>query len=62
MDIQLGYKFATTVVGQWGRGLRVAIGLGGLLAGPPPFADTIEGFRGGSALGRTYSCRLSLPL
>lgn len=45
-----------------GRGLQIAVGLGDLLEGSPPYADTINGFRSGSGLGRTYSLTMRMPL
>ncbi len=61
MDLNLGYRFQRAFWGQMGRGLRVAIGLENVFDRPPPFADTISGYRGGSPLGRTYSCAVTVP-
>lgn len=62
LSAQLGYRFSKTIWGKWGRGLQIAVGLGGLLNSSPPYADTINGFRSGSALGRTYSLTMRIPL
>ncbi|HEX2861686.1 MAG TPA: TonB-dependent receptor [Lacunisphaera sp.] len=62
LNLQLGYRFARAVWGEWGRGLQVALSLGDLLNDEPPFADTLNGYRTGSALGRTYAVMLKLPL
>lgn len=62
LSLQLGYRFSKAIWGKWGRGLQVAVGLGDLLEGSPPYADTINGFRSGSALGRTYSLTMRIPL
>lgn len=62
LDVRFGYRFRAALWNGWGRGLQVAVGLGNLTQGEPPFANTLTGFRGGSALGRTYSLTLRLPL
>ena len=62
LRVQVGYRFIQSVWGKWGRGLQLAVGLGNLIEGAPPFADTLNGFRGGSPLGRTYSLTIRLPL
>lgn len=62
LNLQLGYRFTKPLWGGWGRGLQVAVSLGDLLTDEPPFADTLNGYRTGSALGRTYAVMLKLPL
>jgi iron complex outermembrane receptor protein len=62
LGVQVGYRFSRAVWGRWGRGLQMAVGLGNVLAGAPAFADTLNGFRSGSPLGRTYSVAIRLPL
>jgi iron complex outermembrane recepter protein len=62
LDVRFGYRFRAAVWKGWGRGLHVAVGVGNLTQGEPPFANTLTGFRGGSALGRTYSLTLRVPL
>ncbi len=62
LSVQLGYRFSHALWVKWGRGVQVAAGLGNLLAGTPAFADTLDGFRGGSPLGHTYSLTIRLPL
>ncbi len=62
LGVQLGYRFAKPVLGRWGRGLQVSLQLSDLLQGTPPFADTLNGYRTGSPLGRTWSLTMRLPL
>lgn len=62
LNLQFGYRFTKPFIGKWGRGCQVAVGLGDIIQGRPPFADTINGFRSGSPLGRTYSLTLKIPL
>lgn len=45
-----------------GGGLRVGLGVSNLFAAKPPFADTISGYRLGSALGRSFSLTCTLAL
>jgi hypothetical protein len=46
----------------WGIGQRLQLGCGiqNLFAADPPRVDTISGFRGDSALGRTYELTIRL--
>lgn len=62
LGVQLGYRFSKAIRGKWGRGLQIAVGFSDLLERSPPFADTINGFRSGSALGQTYSLTMRVPL
>jgi hypothetical protein len=62
VDWNLGYRFRKPVHGSFGQGLHVAIGIGNVFDTPPPFADTIDGYRGGSPLGRTATLSFTLPL
>lgn len=62
VDWYFGYRFREPLWGSFGRGLHVAVGIDNVFDTEPPFADTIDGFRGGSALGRRGSLSVSLPL
>lgn len=62
LSLQFGYRFAKAVWGRWGRGLQVSLKLDDVLEDEPPFADTINGYRTGSPLGRTWSLMMKLPL
>lgn len=44
------------------RDLKLAVGIGNVFAEAPPFADTLNGYRNGSPLGRTYNCALSVEM
>ena len=61
-DLNVGYRWSQPIWGRFGRGLRVVIGFDNLFDRPPPLADTINGYRGGSPRGRTISLSVSLPL
>lgn len=60
--VDLGYRFSRPIWGRWGRGVQVGVEFDNLIEGTPPFADTINGFRSGSPLGRTWSITLRMPL
>ncbi len=62
LDVRIGYRFRRPVFKKWGQDLRVTAGFGNLLEGAPPYADTLNGFRRGSPLGRTYSLTIRVPL
>jgi outer membrane receptor protein involved in Fe transport len=64
VDINAGYTFKHGVIGNYGKGLRLNVGIGNLLDEDPPFSDTVFGYDGAlhSPLGRTYSLSFSLPL
>lgn len=62
LDLNFSYQFRKPFWGKGQRGPRILLGLGNVLAGTPPFADTLNGFRTGSAQGRSYSLTLMLPL
>lgn len=62
MDVHAGYTFSHPLWGSWGKGVRLSAEIGSLLESEPPYADTIQGYRGGSPLGRAYSCSVIVPL
>ncbi len=62
VNLNAGYRFDNPVLGAFGKGLRVALGVANVLDDPPPFADVINGYRGGSPLGRTATMSFTLPL
>ncbi len=62
LDLSVGYRFKTAFVGCFGRGLQLRAGLQNLIAGNPAYADTVLGYRNGSALGSTFSASARLPL
>jgi hypothetical protein len=61
-DVNAGYRFQRPLWKKFGRGLRVAVGIENVFDRPPPFADTLSGYRSGSPLGRTYTCAVTVPL
>jgi hypothetical protein len=62
VDLHVGYRFRRAVAGSFGRGLHVNVAIGNVFDTPPPLADTIDGYRGGSALGRAATVSFTLPL
>ncbi|HWA28008.1 MAG TPA: hypothetical protein VG734_20320 [Lacunisphaera sp.] len=62
LGLQFGYRFTKPIWRGWGRGTQVAFHLENLIEGTPPFADTINGYRAGSPLGRAWSLSLRVPL
>ncbi len=58
LDARVAYQIDKPVHGWLGRMLRIGVGIQNLFDRDPPFANTITGFRGGSALGRTYEVTL----
>jgi iron complex outermembrane receptor protein len=62
LGLQLSYRFARPFLGKLGPGAQLRLSFEDLLEGTPPFADTINGYRNGSPLGRTWSLTMSLPL
>lgn len=61
-DFNVGYRWQQPWWGDFGRGARVMASIDNLFDRAPPFADTLNGYRGGSALGRAISLSLSVPL
>lgn len=63
VDFNAGWRLRTKAgEGRRAKEWRVTLGIGNVFDEAPPWADTLNGFRGGSALGRTYSTSLSLEL
>lgn len=62
LDLNIGYRWQQPVWGRFGRGLRVMIGIDNLFDREPPLADTLNGYRGGSPLGRSVRLSVNLPL
>ncbi len=58
----LGYRWQEPLWGDFGRGTRLMAHIENLFDRDPPFADTLNGYRGGSPLGRTLSLSLEVPL
>jgi outer membrane receptor protein involved in Fe transport len=63
VDLNAGWRLRTAAkperrAKEW----RVMLGIGNLTAETPPWADTVNGYRGGSALGRTYSVAFSVEM
>lgn len=61
-DLNAGYRWQEAIWGRFGRGTRVMLGVDNLLDRQPPWADTIDGYRGGSPLGRVINASVSVPL
>ena len=61
-ELNIGYRWQTAWWGDFGKGARVRATVDNLFDRDPPWADTLNGFRGGSALGRSLSVSLDLPL
>ncbi len=58
LDARVTYQIDNPFNGWLGKTLRIGAGIQNLFDADPPFANTILGFRGGSALGRTYELTL----
>ena len=63
LDLNAGWRLRTAArperrPQEW----RVTMGIGNLFDAPPPWADTVSGYRGGSPLGRTYSVAFTTEL
>ena len=62
LQVSANHRFQKPLFGRWGRGAVVQLSLSDLLQDDPPFADTINGYRTGSAMGRTWMLSLRVPL
>jgi len=62
VNFDLSYQFQKPILGKFGKRLRVGIGIANLFDESPIYADTISGYRGGSPLGRLYTCSFTLPM
>ncbi|WP_221032401.1 TonB-dependent receptor [Actomonas aquatica] len=58
----VGYRWRQPLWGDFGRGTRLSANIDNLFDREPPFADNLNGFRGGSALGRAVSLSVDVPL
>lgn len=62
LDAGMAYTIDKPFGGHVMKTLRLGFGIQNLFDADPPFADTLTGFRGGSALGRMYQLSLRAPL
>jgi outer membrane receptor protein involved in Fe transport len=66
LDVQLGYEFKKGVWRNYGKGVRVNVGVDNVFDKKPPFSDTIWGFNAGIhsqlIMGRAYRFSFVLPL
>ncbi len=62
VNLNAGYRFAKPVWGKFGKDLSLRAGVQHLGGNRPPYADTLLGYRGGSALGTMFSLSARLPL
>lgn len=62
VNLDLSYQFRKPIIGKFGKRLRVGVGIANCLDEEPIYADTISGYRGGSPLGRLYTCSFTLPI
>jgi hypothetical protein len=58
----VGYRFTKPIHGKFGKGLQLGARLQNLGRDRPPYADVIQGYRGGSAVGPTLALSVRLPL
>lgn len=61
IDVNLGHTFGAPLFGRFGKGATVALGLDNVFDEPPPYTDTLSGYRDGSPLGRSVSMAVTLP-
>jgi iron complex outermembrane recepter protein len=65
LDLRVGYEFKDGVWRQYGKGLRVGVGVNNVFDKEPPFSDTVWGFNAGLhsqlILGRAYEFSFVLP-
>ncbi|HEX2100384.1 MAG TPA: hypothetical protein VHF69_06965, partial [Candidatus Synoicihabitans sp.] len=61
-DLNVGYRWQRPLWGRFGRGTRVMLSIDNLLDRDPPLADTLNGYRGGSPLGRSIRLAVTIPL
>jgi hypothetical protein len=57
----VSYRFENAFWGKFGKDLRVRLQAQNLGRDTPPYADTILGYRGGSAVGTTLSLSVNTP-
>ena len=61
-DLNIGYRWPAPIWGRFGRGLRIMASIDNLLDREPPLADTLNGYRGGSPVGRSIQIAVTVPL
>lgn len=63
VDVRAGYEFKHGIVGNYGKGVRVNVGIGNVFDEKPAFSDTVFGYNGAlhSPLGRSYELSVALP-
>jgi hypothetical protein len=61
-SLNVNYRFAQPIWHNLGKGLQLGVRLQNLGLDTPPYADTILGYRGGSAVGTTVAMLAQLPL
>jgi hypothetical protein len=57
----VGYRFENPFWGKFGRNVRLRLGVQNIGNDTPPYADTILGYRGGSAIGTTVNFAVNAP-
>jgi outer membrane receptor protein involved in Fe transport len=62
LDLNAGYSLKRPLYKKFGRGARIALGIGNLFNAQPTWVDTLAGYRGVSPIGRTYSLTMTVPL
>jgi len=66
VDVRVGYEFRKGLWREYGKGLRVNVGVNNVFDKKPPFSDTIWGFNAGIhsqfILGRAVELSFVLPL
>ncbi len=62
VNFDLSYQFQKPIIGKFGKRLRVGVGIVNCFDEDPLYADTLYGYRGGSPLGRLYTCSFTLPM
>lgn len=65
LDLRAGYEFEQGILGGFGKGLRVSVGVNNVFDKEPPFSNTVWGFNAGLhsnlILGRAYELSFVLP-
>jgi iron complex outermembrane receptor protein len=66
LDVRVGYEFRNGIWRDYGKGLRVNVGVNNVFDQEPPFSDTIWGFNAGLhsqyIMGRAVELSFVLPL
>lgn len=57
----VGYRFENPFWGKFGKNVRLRLGVQNIGNDTPPYADTILGYRGGSAIGTTVNLSVNAP-